>query len=367
MNNNFFYNKIYKDTKNIFFHKIIGFDHENVFLFYDKLIDLQFIIAIHSTVLGPAIGGLRIFNYSSIEYALIDVLNLSKSMTYKASISGLKLGGAKAIIIGNLDKSKMKIKFLLKKYGSFINYLNGYYITASDLNVSLDFLKFVSNETKYVLGLPLYCNGSGNSSFTTAFGVYIGMKAAVKEVFGNDSLKNKKILLEGVGNVGKYLINYLCKEGAKVYIIDVLILDLLDIINKYPIKIINISDINNLDFDIYSPCALGFTINNNTIKKMNFKIIAGSANNQFESIKNSRTLFNNNILHVPDFLISSGGLINVYFELYGNYNRNNVYSKIENIYNISLDIFKKSKFLKISPQEVAINDVNKKINYKKLL
>jgi len=196
------------------FSQITGMEHEQVMFCYDKSTGLKSIIAVHNTILGPALGGTRFWNYAKEEDALIDALRLSRGMTYKAAITGLHLGGGKAVIIG--DSRKDKSESLFRRYGKFVNSLNGKYITAEDVGTSSHDMEWVSRETKFVTGLPEYLGGGGDPSPFTALGVYMGMKASAKEVYGNDSLNGKKIIVQGVGHVGEHLVAYLVKEGAIV-------------------------------------------------------------------------------------------------------------------------------------------------------
>lgn len=325
--------------------------HEQVVFCNDKATGLKAIIAIHNTVLGPSLGGTRMWNYKSEEDALTDVLRLSRGMTYKSSISGLNLGGGKAVIIG--DSHKDKSESLFRRFGQFVNNLNGKYITAEDVGVSPKEMTWVAKETKYVTGLP---GTSGDPSPLTAYGVYMGMKASAKKAFGNDSLSNRKIAVQGAGHVGEFLIQHLVKENAEIFVTDIHEPTLKRIANEYKVNIVDIDEIYDLDADIYSPCALGATINDETLKRLKCKIIAGAANNQLkDEVRHGKALIEKGITYAPDYLINAGGVINCYSELVG-YNKDHVMELTENIYNTTLNIFEKAENQNISTH-LAANEI----------
>lgn len=326
--------------------------HEQLVFCYDKETGLRSIIAIHNTVLGPALGGTRMWNYSSEYDAIIDVLRLSKGMTYKAAITGLNLGGGKAVIIG--DPYKDKTEVLMRRYGKFVNSLNGKYITAEDVGMSEKDMEYIKMETDFVTGIPESMGGSGDPSPVTAYGVYMGIKASVKEIFGNDSLNEKRIIVQGVGHVGYHLVKHLSKENAKIYVFDINKNNLNKVVKDFKVEILNSEDeIYNINADIFSPCALGGILNNYTIENLKVKIIAGSANNQLEDENiHGELLKEKNILYVPDFLINAGGLINVYSEL-KRYTKKWAMKKAEDIYNTTLEIIKISKNKNIATYKAA--------------
>src|ERR1700748_2647233 len=223
--------------------------HEQVVFCNDPHTGLNAIIAIHNTTLGPSLGGTRLWNYNTHEEALVDALRLSRGMTYKSAISGLNLCGGKAVLIG--DAAKLKNEAYWRRYGKFVNSLNGKYITAEDVNTSAGDMEFIGMETKFVTGKPDYMGGSGDPSPLTAYGVYVGMKAAAKKAWGSDSLSGHKVLVQGAGNVGQYLMGYLVKEGAKVMVCDINESKLKTAKEKYPeIEVIPNSDIFDREFDI---------------------------------------------------------------------------------------------------------------------
>lgn len=335
--------------------------HEQVVFCNDEATGLKAIIGIHSTVLGPALGGTRMWNYASEEEAIIDVLRLSRGMTYKAAISGLNLGGGKAVIIGDADKQKSEA--FMRRFGKFVESLSGKYITAEDVNMKTRDMEYIGMETKHVTGLPEVMGGSGDPSPVTAYGTYIGMKATAKNVFGSDSLNNKKILVQGVGQVGMYLVEHLTKEGAKVMISDIAEKKVAAIADKYKAEVVAPADIFNQDMDIYAPCALGATLNDDTIPKLQCSIVAGAANNQLkEEKRHGYMLVDRGITYAPDFLINAGGLINVYNEYLGGYNRDRAYQQAEKIYDTLLRIYHMAGEKDITTQEAAIEVAEARIN-----
>ncbi|WP_242921458.1 Glu/Leu/Phe/Val family dehydrogenase [Pontibacter liquoris] len=347
-----------KKDKSVF-DQISEHNHEKVVFCHDKETGLKAIIGIHNTVLGPALGGTRMWSYASEAEALDDVLRLSRGMTYKAAISGLNLGGGKAVIIG--DAKKDKNEALLRKYGRFIKNLNGAYITAEDVGTTTKDMEFIHMETEHVAGLPESMGGSGDPSPVTAYGTYMGMKAAAKKAFGTDSLAGKKISVQGVGHVGGYLVELLAKENAQIFITDIYEDRLKEVSAKYNAKVVGMEEIYDLDVDIYSPCALGGTINNDTLGRLKCQVIAGSANNQLrDETVHGPALIQRGIYYAPDFLINAGGLINVYSELVG-YNRESAYAQTERIYGYTLDIFELAEKEGIYTQLAATKMAEKRI------
>ena len=248
------------------FDKVAQDEHEQIVYCYDQATGLKAIIAIHSTVLGPALGGMRIWDYAHEDEALTDVLRLAKGMTYKAALANLKVGGGKAVIIGNVNQ--IKTEALLKKYGQFVDSLHGQYITAPDVNTNIHDMAAIAQGTQHVLSLPSALGGSDDPSPFTAYGTYLGIKAAVKKVYGTDRLQGKKIGVEGVGKVGTHLINRLCKEEAQVYVTDVVQEKLVAIAQAHPVHIVQPDAFYDLPLDVYAPCALGATLNDATIARL---------------------------------------------------------------------------------------------------
>ncbi len=331
----------------------LSFDnHEQIVFCNDKDTGLKAIIGVHNSVLGPALGGTRMWNYDNEWEALNDVLRLSRGMTYKSAITGLDLGGGKAVIIG--DAKKDKTPEMMRKFGAFIQGLNGKYITAEDVGTTTQDMEAISEVTSYVTGTSVEKGGAGNPSPITAYGVYMGMKAAAKHQFGSENLENKKILVQGIGHVGESLVAYLTNEGAKVQIADINVARLEEVGNKFGAKIFNGPDLYTADVDIYAPCAMGATINDQTIFKIKAKIIAGAANNQLANEQiHGQILKERGILYAPDFLINAGGIINVFSEI-AHYNRDEVMRRTENIYNTTLEIFGLAQQNNVTTHEAAM-------------
>ena len=340
-------------------------NHEQLVFCNDKKTGLKAIIAIHDTTLGPALGGTRMWNYNSSNEAIIDVLRLSRGMTFKAAISGLSLGGGKAVIIG--DSSKDKTEALMRKFGEYVNSLGGIYITAEDVGMNTSDMVLVKKETNFVTGLPIDMGGGGNPSPITAYGVYMGIKASSKYLWGTDNLYSKKVLVQGVGHVGENLVKHLTEEGANVIINDINKSNLKRVSDLYNCKIVESSKVYDLDVDIYSPCALGATINDETIELLKCDIVAGAANNQLkDEKKHSKMLQDKGILYAPDFLINAGGLINVYSEING-YDREKAISQTRKIFDTTLKLFHRSEKENITTHEAAYLLAQERINETKKL
>jgi len=334
--------------------------HEQVVFCQDARTGLKAIIAIHDTTLGPALGGTRMWDYAKEEDALQDVLRLSRGMTFKAAISGLQLGGGKAVIIG--DSKTKKTEALMRKFGQYVDSLGGKYITAEDVGMSTKDMEYVRMETKHVTGIPESMGGSGDPSPFTAFGVYMGMKASAKYKWGSDNLDGKTIVVQGVGHVGENLVKHLSKEGANVVINDINKQRLNELADEFGATIVMGDAIFDLDMDIYAPCALGATVNPDTISRLKCDIIAGAANNQLaDEQRDGKLCVNKGICYAPDFLINAGGLINVYSELKG-YNREDAINQTREIYNTTLQIFKKAELENISTHLAALEIAEQRIN-----
>ncbi|WP_281254455.1 branched-chain amino acid dehydrogenase [Fredinandcohnia onubensis] len=305
------------------------YDYEQLVFCQDKQSGLKAIIAIHDTTLGPALGGTRMWTYASEEDAIEDALRLAKGMTYKNAAAGLNLGGGKTVIIG--DPRKDKNEEMFRAFGRYIQGLNGRYITAEDVGTTVADMDIIHEETDFVTGISPAFGSSGNPSPVTAFGVYRGMKAAAKEAFGSDSLEGKIIAVQGVGNVAYTLCKYLHEEGANLIVTDIN-KDAVDrAVRDFGAKAVDPNEIYGVDCDIYAPCALGATVNDETIPQIKAKVIAGSANNQLKEPRHGDTIHELGIVYAPDYVINAGGVINVADELYG-YNQDRALKKVESIY-----------------------------------
>jgi len=334
-------------------------DHEQVVFCNDKDTGLKAIIGIHNTTLGPALGGTRMWNYTNETEAIRDVLRLSRGMTFKASISGLNLGGGKAVIIG--DSRKDKTDALMQKFGEYVNSLSGRYITAEDVGINTHDMEMVKLKTDHVTGIPVEMGGSGDPSPVTAYGVFMGMKAAVQYKFGSDKLEGKRVMVQGIGHVGETLVKHLTEAGAEVLINDIHRDRMEEVSAKYG-TLIHEGDVFNADYDIYAPCALGATINPDSIPRLSASIVAGAANNQLaDEWRDGETLKKMGILYAPDFLINAGGLINVYSEI-AKYEREESIRRTEEIYNTTLQIFRTSELESITTHAAALKIAKERIN-----
>ena len=311
-------------------------EHEEVIFCYNKKAGLKAIIAIHNTTLGPALGGSRMWNYKSEEEALIDVLRLSKGMTYKAAAAGLNLGGGKAVIIG--DPKKQKTEVLFRAFGSCVNSLHGKYITAEDVGTTVTDMEYIFMETPYVTGIPKTFGGSGDPSPHTAHGVLMAIKASVKEKFNFDRLKGVRIAVQGLGNVGFHLVNYLIEEGAVVSVADIDQEKVHRLCQQHSLENLDPGKIVSSDCDVFAPCALGSVINDQTVGKLKCKVIAGGANNQLAEPHHSEALRELGILYAPDYVANAGGLMNVFVELEG-YSPERAIEKTTQVYDNMMQVF----------------------------
>lgn len=343
------------------FGKMVHSGHEQVVLCHDAATNLRAVIAIHNTILGPALGGCRMWPFESEEEAIQDALRLSRGMTYKNAAAGLNLGGGKAVIIG--DSKKDKSEALFRAFGRFVQSLNGRYITAEDVGTSVKDMEYIKMETSFVAGLPEEFGGSGDPSPFTALGTFEGIKASVKYKLGKDDLKGITVAVQGVGHVGLYLCEMLHKAGVKLIVTDIYEDKLKEVSEKYDAKIVSDKEIYEVHAEVFAPCALGAIINDETIDKLKFQIVAGGANNQLhDEEKHGRMLKDKNILYAPDYVINAGGVTNVYFEVINEYSRERVTKKAKNIYNILLDIYKMADEEDIMTAEAAARVAEKRLN-----
>ncbi len=285
-------------------------NHEQVVFCSDRETGLKAIIAVHSTALGPACGGCRMWDYVSDEEALVDVLRLSRGMTYKNAMAGLPLGGGKAVIIGNAKT--IKSEALFRKFGQYVHALSGRYISAEDVNITTADISIVNQETPFVAGLE---GKSGNPGPFTAIGTYRGIKAAAKHKFGSDDLSGRTVAVQGLGSVGFYLCEHLHKEGVKLIVTDINQAAIDRAVSQFGATAVGLNDIYSVECDIYAPCALGATINDDTLPQFKCAIIAGCANNQLKEARHGELLRQKGILYAPDYVINAGGIINVSMEI----------------------------------------------------
>jgi valine dehydrogenase (NAD+) len=291
--------------------------HEQVVFCQDAPTGLRAIIAIYSTRLGPALGGTRFYPYPSEDAALADALNLSRAMAYKNALAGLDLGGGKAVIIG--DPARLKSEALLRAYGRFVESLNGRYITACDVGTYSEDMDIVARECTHVTGRTVPNGGAGDSSVLTAFGVFQGMRAAAEPVWGTTSLAGRRVAVEGVGKVGRRLVGHLIDADAHVVICDVAAAAVEQVRAQYPaVEVaVNRAELAAGTMDIYSPCALGGSVDDDTVAKLAARIVCGGANNQLAHPGIEKQLADRGIVYAPDYLVNSGGVIQVADEFAG--------------------------------------------------
>lgn len=328
------------------------FEFEQVIFCNDNRTGLKAIIAIHNTALGPAIGGTRITPYDSEEEALADVMRLSRAMSYKNAVAGLPYGGGKGVIIA--DPATEKNEALLRAYGRFVHTLGGRYVTGEDVGTTEEDMLAIRRETPYVIGLPEVFGGSGNVSEPTAYGIWKGIKASCANVFGDSSLKGRKIAVQGVGNVGSSLCRHLKEDGAQLFIADLDESKACRVADNTGAKQVSPKEIHTLDVDIFSPCAFGGILNDRTIPELKCRIVAGAANNMLaDETKHSRMLSDRGIVYVVDYVINAGGAICASNEMIG-YNRDRVYFQVDNIYNKVSELLNIADEQKVTTSEAAL-------------
>jgi len=318
------------------FFDLPDFDnHEQVVFCSDEASGLKAIIAVHNSKLGPAVGGCRMWDYASDEEALVDALRLSKGMTYKNAMAGLNMGGGKSVIIG--DAKKIKSTALFEAFGEALNALNGRYLSAEDVNITTDDIAIANTVTPFVTGT---INKSGDPGPFTALGTYLGIKAAVKYKLNRDDLTGLKVAVQGLGSVGYGLCEHLYKAGAKLFVSDINQTALDKAATELNATIVGLDEIIDQEVDVYAPCALGASINDDSIMRLKASIIAGCANNQLAEPRHDQVLIDNNILYAPDYVINAGGIINISFE--EDYSKEKSIKKVEEIYQTLLTIFAKA-------------------------
>jgi leucine dehydrogenase len=325
-------------------------EYEEVVFFHDPPTGLRAIVAIHSTTLGPALGGTRFYPFASEDEALLDVLRLSRSMTYKAAAAGLDLGGGKAVIIG--DPRRIKTEELLRAYGRFIESLGGRYITAEDVGTSREDMDIVRRETRYVTGVSPELGGSGDPSPVTAFGVYLGLLACAEEAWQEHGLKGRRVAVQGVGKVGYHLVKHLVEEGASVVVADVDVDAVARCVRDFGVDTTEVDKIHAQECDVFAPCALGGVIRDDTLPELKCRIVGGSANNQLGRAEHGQALADMGIVYAPDYVINAGGIINVADELQG-YKEERAKAAVRNVYRTLRDIFSIAREERISSATAA--------------
>ena len=343
------------------FERISEYGHEQVVFCHEQATGLRAVIAIHNTILGPALGGCRMWPFESEEEALADAMRLSRGMTYKNAAAGLNLGGGKAVIIG--DPNKDKSEALFRAFGRFVQSLGGRYITAEDVGTSVQDMEYIKMETDFVSGLPEEFGGSGDPSQFTALGTFEGIRASVKYRLKESSLKGIRVAVQGVGHVGYYLCELLHEAGADLIVSDIFEEKVERVVDNFGARSVSGDEIYSVDAEVFAPCALGAIVNDDTISRMKFKIIAGGANNQLLDEKiHGRKLLEKDILYAPDYLINAGGVTNVFFEVIKEYSRDRVTKKVKNIYNILMEVYHIAEKEKITTAEAAARLAEKRLN-----
>jgi leucine dehydrogenase len=325
-------------------------EYEEVVFFHDAPSGLRAIVAIHSTALGPALGGTRFYPYETEADALTDVLRLARGMTYKAAAAGLDLGGGKAVIVG--DPKRIKSEELVRAYGRFLESLGGRYITAEDVGTSREDMDLIRRETRHVTGVSPTLGGSGDPSPVTALGVFEGLRACAQEAWNTASLEGRHVAVQGVGKVGYSLVQHLVEDGARVTVSDVDVDAVARAVNDFGVDTADPGKIHAIECDVFAPCALGGAIRDDTIPDLKCRVVAGSANNQLARPEHGTALHEAGILYAPDYVINAGGLINVADELQG-YQAERALERVRGIYRALRDVFHLANTKGIPTHEAA--------------
>ncbi|GGU95181.1 valine dehydrogenase [Streptomyces albospinus] len=327
--------------------------HEQVVLCQDRASGLKAVIAIHSTALGPALGGTRFHAYASEEEAVLDALNLSRGMSYKNALAGLDHGGGKAVIIG--DPDLIKTEELLLAYGRFVASLGGRYVTACDVGTYVADMDVVARTNKWTTGRSPENGGAGDSSVLTAYGVFQGMRASAQHLWGDPTLRDRKVGIAGVGKVGHHLVEHLLQDGAEVVITDVRAESVDRILARHP-RVTAVADTEALirteGLDVYAPCALGGALSDDSVPVLTAKVVCGAANNQLAHPGVEKDLSDRGILYAPDYVVNAGGVIQVADELHG-FDFDRCKAKAAKIFDTTLSIFARAKSEGIPPAEAA--------------
>ena len=324
--------------------------HEQVVFFRDQHAGLRAIVAIHSTTLGPAIGGVKMTEYASEDAAVEDALILSRALTYKAACAGLNFGGGHTVVIG--DPRTQRTEALFRALGRFIDSLNGRYIAAEGVGTTVEDMDYIRMETKYVVGIPSSKGGSGDPSPVCAFGVFRGLEACQIFLTGEGVIEGLRVAVQGVGRVGSRIVDMLLARGATVTIADPDAEAISRITAKHAVKVVAPEEIYDVDCDVFSPCALGGVLNDRTIGRLRCRVVAGSANNQLAEERHGAELDKRGVLYGPDYIINSGGLINVAEELSG-YDQERAMRKAAGIKDVLLRILDSARANGIPTYEAA--------------
>jgi glutamate dehydrogenase/leucine dehydrogenase len=330
----------------------LGAEFEEVVFLHDPPTGLRAIVAVHSTVLGPALGGTRCHPFASDDEALADVLRLARAMTYKAAAAGLDLGGGKAVIIG--DPRTVKTEELLRTYGRFIEDLSGRYITAEDVGTTQADMDLIRRETRHAGGASRSLGGSGDPSVLTAYGIYLGMRAAAREAWGDPSLAGKRVAIQGVGKVGSRLLGHLVESGASVVVADVDASAAQRAAAEHGAEVVDAGAIHGVECDVLAPCALGGALNDRTIPELRCSVVCGAANNQLERPEHASALAARGILYAPDYVVNAGGITNISEEFRpGGYDPERARRSVERIEANLTRVFAAARERGITPAEAA--------------
>ncbi len=332
--------------------------HEQVVFGVDGRSGLRTIIAIHSTALGPALGGTRFYPYPSEEAALTDVLRLSRGMTLKSAAAGLDLGGGKAVIIG--DPRTVRTERLLRAYGGVVDSLGGRYITAEDVGTTTEDMVIIAKETRWVTGLPMAHGGSGDPSPATARGVMAAMRATTERIWGTDDLAGKRVAVQGVGKVGMSLVKRLTEAGAETIVADIDPAAVDHAVATYGSKAVDLDEIFDVECDVFAPCALGGILDETTIPRLRARAVCGSANNQLATDADADRLADRGILYAPDFVVNAGGVINIAVEMEG-YSVERAMSMVDKIYDNLVAVFDTAEHEKVDPNTAAVRFAQRRI------
>lgn len=342
------------------FNEHIEFDeHEQVEFYHDEESGLQAIIAIHNTRLGPGTGGCRMYPYADPEQALTDALRLSKGMTYKSAMAGLPFGGGKSVIIG--DPRKDKSEAMMLAFGRFVESLSGKYVAAEDSGTTVQDMQTIQQVTSHVSGATQGHSHAGDPSPYTAYGIFVGIKAAVKHKLQREDLAGLKVAIQGVGNVGYHLAKHLKDAGAEIYVCDVFEGNLNRAVDDLGCHVVSTDEIYAADVDVFAPCAMGGILNDETIPVIKAGIVAGGANNQLARPEHGQALYNKGITYAPDYVINAGGIIDIAYQQHGGSEADKM-QHIEKIGATLNEIFIQSDEQKVSAQEIADQIARSKLN-----
>jgi len=315
--------------------------HEEFAVWTDPAVGLRAFIAIHDTTLGPALGGTRIWPHATADEAIMDVLRLSRAMTYKAAAAGLPLGGGKGLIMA--DPRTDKTEAMFRSYGRFVDTLQGRYVTTEDVGAAAENMEWISYETSHVVGLPESLGGSGNPSVVTAFGVFQAMRACALERWGSTSLEGRRVAMQGFGHVASSLAEHLVEAGARLVVADIFESAVARAREIDGVEIVAPETIYDVEADILAPCALGGVLNADTIPRLQVPIVCGPANNQLAGSGDAAALSARNILYAPDYIVNAGGVINVYYELGRTYEREPAMAKTAKIFDTTAELLSTAK------------------------